>query len=914
MTRERWRLVQDVFLEAVELPAHERAAFLDEAAADDDDLRRQVMDLLDADADPPPVLGASVDDLAALMMEGDILPSSSTKVGAYRIVRELGRGGMGTVYLAERADEQFEQRVAVKLIQRGLDDEHVRRRFLSERSILASLQHPSIARLYDGGHTDDGRPFLVMEYVDGRPIDAYCDTMRLSINDRLKLFQSVCDAVQYAHQNLIVHRDLKPNNILVDRDGRVRLLDFGIAKLLHDDVPEVAVTRTGMRVMTPEYAAPEQMVGGQVTTATDVYALGVVLYELLTGRRPYDVSNKSMADAERTVVSEMPQRPSTAVGRPSTRRQDGGEVTTVPPEVLSAARRTTVDRLRRRLRGDLDRILLKSLRKEPERRYASAEAFLEDIKRHLEGLPVRARPETPGYRFRKFVARNRVAVAAAALVACSLVTGLGVALWQAEEARRERDTAQEISAFLENLFDAADPFAASTERLDTLRIRDFLDRGAHKIRRELVDQPEVQARLLTTLGRVHQQLGLYDEARTLLEEAVDRRRSLYGDDHLETLASMSSLAGVFENEGKYDEATRLYREILQTYREQHGNNHAEVADVMNGLALALNAEGKFDEAEQLHREALGINRRILPEDDPALAANINMLASLLIARGTYDEAEDLYRESLDLRRRRHGDDHPSIAIGLNNLAVLLRDVRRFDEAEPLIREALDINRRIFGDEHPHVADNLNTLGSVLRNKGDYEAAEPVLIESIELGRKLYGDRHPSVSVKLDTYASLKAALGDYEAAERLELEAISIAREAFGDDHFAVAITTGRLAGILRRKGELDRAERLYREAHSRMRGHFPDDHPNVVLINVNLAGCLVDQGRHAAAEPILVESYEMLRAGQGLEHRHTQNVLADLISLYDATERPELAAEYRKLTTSAAGASDAAPRDSTGG
>jgi len=900
MTPERWRHVQSIFLEAADLPpGRQRDEFLADACGVDAGLRREVEALLAADADPPPVLAASIDELAELVLDDlPFEPAMPQRVGPYRIVREIGRGGMGTVYLAERDDGQFEQRVALKLIRR--DDDHVMQRFLSERQILASLQHPNIARLYDGGRTDDGRPYLVMEYVNGKPIDVYCDERRLPIDERLRLFIEVAEVVQFAHQNLIVHRDLKPGNILIGVNGDVKLLDFGIAKLLENGEPAgVPITQTGMRVMTPEYAAPEQVLGRPVTTATDVYALGLVLYELLTGRRPYSVSKESSADAERTITQEQPERPSTAVARTVQRRSADGTTESISPEILSEARGTSVERLRRRLHGDLDRILLMALRKEPERRYASAEAFLDDIRRHLSGLPVRARPDTLAYRARKFVTRHAIPVAAAVLVIASLVAGLGAALYQAEQARRERDTAEEVSTFLEELFTAADPFEASqTERLDTLRIRDFLERGTRRVQRDLTGQPGVQARLLATLGRVHHQLGLYDEARPLLEEAVDLHRDVEGEGHPETLRSLERLASVRASMGEYHRADSLYRVVIDGYRRAFGNEHERTTSALNNLALVLKAQGRFDEAEAIHREALETNRRILGENDPEIAININMLAALLMERGELEDAEQLFRESLEMRRSHYGDRHPSIAIALNNLASIMRDTGRYAEAEPLIREALAINRQVFGSEHPHIADNLSLLGSILRNLGKLEDAETTLLQAVEMDRKLYGERHPSVSVALDTYASLLRQQGKLDDAERTQREATSIARDGYGADHYVVGITTSRLAGILYEKGEVARAEALYREAHDIMRKHFDEDHINVVSMDVYRAQCLIDLGRSAEAEALLVQSFDRLSSRQGLENRFVRQLAGRLARFYEENSRAEEAARYRAISS----------------
>ncbi|HMB91641.1 MAG TPA: serine/threonine-protein kinase, partial [Rhodothermales bacterium] len=427
MTPERWQQVKDLFLDVLDQPQNQRVTYLRAACDGDDDLRQHVEALLDGQQAPPTILEQSAAE--ALVLTED--PLFDTHLGPYRLIRLLGRGGMGSVYLAERDDGQFEQTVAIKVVRRGLDTEDILSRFRYERQILAALDHPHIAALYDGGMTHDSRPYFVMEYVDGEPITAYCDRKRLSTNQRLALFRTVCRAVQHAHQNLIIHRDLKPSNILVTEEGTVKLLDFGIAKLLGEETDHtVPHTRTGLRLMTPEYAAPEQVLCKAITTATDSYQLGVLLYELLTGLRPYQITQRVQQEIERVILEEEPTRPSTALALADT------------AAIASQARSTTQDRLRRRLTGDLDTIVLKALAKEPERRYNTVEQLAEDVRRHMAGLPVLAQPNAISYRMRKFIQRHRLGVAAATLVSLAVLLGMTGTLWQAQVAAAERDRAQ----------------------------------------------------------------------------------------------------------------------------------------------------------------------------------------------------------------------------------------------------------------------------------------------------------------------------------------------------------------------------------------------------------------------------------------------------------------------------------------
>lgn len=897
MDAQRWHQVQSLFHAALDLPPEERTSFLEEACGGDETLYAEIASLLEADASPAPLLdGGGV--LAEILGEADDAAHPSM-IGPYRIVKEIGRGGMGTVYLAER-DAPFRKRVALKLIKRGMDTDEIIRRFRYEREILARLEHPHVARLLDGGTAEDGRPYLVMEYVDGQPIDRYCDERKLSVEERLRLFQSVCEAVQYAHRNLVVHRDLKPSNILVDAQGSVRLLDFGIAKLLTDEPNGFTspVTRTGVRVMTPEYAAPEQLKGEPVTTATDVYALGLLLYELLTGHRPHELQRTGLSEGESRVVFEASERPSNAVTRTVERRRSDGTSEKIGPDEISRARATSVERLQRRLRGDLDTIVLAALRPEPERRYASAEAFLEDIKRHLAGLPVAARGDSPGYRARTFIRRHRFGVSAAAAFVV-LVTGFAVttAFQQAQTTRerniaqQERERAEETAAFLEDLLASGDPFAQ--ERMDTLRVQDLLHRGAARVQEELEGRPLVQAQMLNVIGRVYRKLGLQDDAEPLLRKALEIRLGLFGPQHLDVAESQHELAALLYERGDYDEAERLSQAALETRRTLLGPEHTDVADAARQLAYVLNLQGRLDEAEQLHREALDVSRRVLGNEHTSVAVSLSTLASLLEDQGDYTEAESLYQESLALRLRLYGEEHPSVAVGLNNLAVLLRNQGRYEEAEPLIRRALSINRAVLGPRHPHTVDNLNILATILRGQGDYEAAEPIFREVLHLRRTLLGPHHPALSITLDSYAALLKASGKYDEAVRAQREAIAVARAAHGAEHFAVFITTSKLAGIFQARGDAVRARDLYEEALALGMRVLPDDNLHLVLTRMSLGTCLTDLGRYAEAEPLLLDSYERLREMQGPESNFTSAAQKHLAALYEAWQKPEQASGY---------------------
>ncbi len=906
LTAERWHQIDTLFAEVLDRPPDERTAFLRYACGSDIALYEEVVSLLDLGAEAEIVLGESATRYAASLLKGlesELARSydeALTQVGPYRLLRRVGTGGMGAVYLAERFDGQFEHRVALKLVKRGMDTEDILRRFQNERQILASLQHPNIAQLHDGGAAADGRPYLVMEYVEGAPLDHYCDEHRLAVDRRLELFQTVCTAVQYAHRNLVVHRDLKPSNILVTDDGQVKLLDFGIARLLADDSSPV-LTRTGMRVMTPEFAAPEQIEGSAITTATDVYALGVLLYKLLTGHRPYVVGGATPREIESAVLNQNPERPSAVVSRTHLEHgPEGGTLTSTPTEI-AAARSTDPKRLKHMLSGDLDTILLKALHKEPARRYHSAEQFLEDIQRHLAGLPVRARPDSLGYRTHKFVRRHFYGVVAASAFAV-LLGGSAVALavqqkataHERDIARLERDKAEEVAAFLENLLASADPF--EQERLDTLRVQDMLDRGTERIQKELGERPLVQAQMLNAVGRVYDRLGRSQQAAELVDQALVTRREILGADHQDVAESLGDLGRALFNQGKYDDAAARLREALVLLQGMPAPPREQVAGAMRSLGMVLEAQGHLDEAEPLLREALAQFREMHGEHHVEVASSLSTLALIAWAQSRYEEAEALLRESLTLRRTLYGDEHPGLALGLHDLGRLLRDQLRYPEAEESVREALSINRRTLGPEHPNVVENLYVLASLLTRRTNYAAADSVFREVLALSRKVHGPEHVNVSITLDSYAALLKARGNYEEAARREREAIAIARKIYGDEHVAVGLTRSKLAGILHASGRHEEATLIYRESLEVLDRLVGVEHLHSAMARLGLGICLTELGHYDEAEGVLRASYRTVHETQDPAGRYVQRVVERLIVLFEAWGKPEGVAEFRAL------------------
>ncbi|HEX3084925.1 MAG TPA: serine/threonine-protein kinase, partial [Pyrinomonadaceae bacterium] len=591
MQTERWTQLKDLVSEALEHEPAEWHAWLAANCAGDRDLQAEAMSLLQnqnqvaAFIETPAVSRG----LEIIAEDEDQRSLVGKRVGSYVLVREIGHGGMGSVFLAERPD-QFRQQVAIKLVRPGIASADVLRRFRQERQILAALDHPNIARLLDGGVTDEGLPYLVLDYVDGQAINQYAQRQQLSVTDRLKLFRIICSAIAYAHQSLIIHRDIKPSNILVTEEGVPKLLDFGIAKLLDPDLSETAGhTATELKVMTPEYASPEQIKGEQVTTATDTYSLGVLLYELLTGHRPHRFKSRRPDEVARIICEEEPERPSLSLSRVEDKaNSNGASADAIIPESVGMARREQPEKLRRLLSGDLDNIVLMAMRKEPERRYASVEQFSEDLRRHLEGLPVVAHKDTFSYRATKFVRRHKAGATAAALVIIAVISGIAATAWQARTARRERDKEQYINAFLQDMLGAAAPEVRGPD----VREIDVLNEASKRAKTELADKPEIMADVLLTLGKTYGSLGQYAQAEADLRAAVDASLRTNGELHATTATSLGWLGMALGEQGKLAEGEQISRRAVELQRKLHPRGSVDLGVALYALGYNLIEKGE----------------------------------------------------------------------------------------------------------------------------------------------------------------------------------------------------------------------------------------------------------------------------------------------------------------------------------
>jgi serine/threonine protein kinase/Tfp pilus assembly protein PilF len=836
MDLERWKALDALLEDALNLPPEAREPWLADLRSRSPELADGVTALLASEANAD-----RSDFLATPLHQPD-----EFQMDAYVLETPLGHGGMGSVWLARRADGRFEGRAAVKLLNQALLSVSGRERFRREGSLLGRLTHPGIARLLDAGVSHRGQPYLVLEYVEGQPIDAFADARRLSAAERVRLVLDVLAAVGHAHANLIVHRDLKPSNILVTADGATKLLDFGIAKLLDAEGGGEPDTLTvAGRALTPAFAAPEQIRGEAITTATDVYAIGVLLYVLLTGRRPYELAERSASEIERIVCETTPLRPSATFDADSDADDDQIQ--------RAGARGTSPARLRRRLRGDLDLIIMKALRKEPERRYPTAAALEDDLQRFLDGRPVSARPDSVAYRVRKFVGRHKSGVGVVFVLMALLAAGVVRERTLRDRAEAEARKAKEVEQYLVSVFEVSNPFASRETRGADVTARALLDRGAARVDSSLSDDPDVQARLRGVLARVYAGIGLFDKAEPLQRRALEQRRALYGPRHPDVAQAMDQLGAVLLNQSRFDEAEPLLKDALAQRRAFLGNSSAATAESLQHLATLYQERGRLDAAEPLFQEVVTIRRPIGGAGQQDLAEALNNLGLVVYLRGRYNEVEPLYREGLAIRVRYLGEDHPLTAQSLQNLAQLLQELGRYGEAEPLQRRALAVKRKALGDAHPSVTVSLNNLGSLLAIQlGRPDQAEPLFREALALDRKMFGEPHAYVAESLRNLGAALRLQGDFAGAEQHYRQALEMNRKLFGREHHRVALNLGGLGVVKHLEGDLAGATTLLREALDVFLRVQGERHRNAMLGAINLAKVLRDDGKTSEAEKLL--------------------------------------------------------------
>jgi serine/threonine protein kinase len=824
---------------------------------------------------------------------------TSLAVGPYQLLQKIGEGGMGEVWVAEQ-HRPIRRRVALKLIKAGMDTRQVIARFESERQALAMMDHPAIAKIFDAGETPQGRPYFVMEYVPGIPITVHCDQNRLAIRERLELFNQICDGVQHAHQKAVIHRDLKPSNILVAiQDGKAvpKIIDFGVAKATGQSLTERTMfTEIGALIGTPEYMSPEQadMSGQDVDTRTDVYSLGAILYELLVGALPFDPKELRRAgfdEIRRRVRYEDPPKPSTKLS-------SMGDTSSIQAEHRSTERPALI----RQVRGDLDWITMKALEKDRTRRYGSPSDLTADIDRYLNHQPIVARPPNTLYKTKKFIRRHYVGVSVASIVSILLVAFSVTTALQARRIARERnranqeaETSRQVADFLTGLFRVSDP---SEARGNSITAREILDKAAQNISVAMKDQPTLKGRLMSVIGEVFTNLGLYKEAEPLISDALATQRRVRGDADPETISSIHRLANLYWFLKREKDAERLYLELVGTCRRVYGEAHRETLRANWDLASLYYLQGRGDEGIKLTKTTLEIQRRVLPPDDPDIADSIGNLSSFYWAQGRYEEALPLNEDALERSRRTLGLDHPVTILNEFNLATIYQRLGIFDKAEPHYLSAISAWRRVLGREHPDTIHGLEMFASMYSDMKRYKEAESLLREVLATNSALL---NPGQVERISPVTQLAEALqgeGNLSQAEELYRQEMETVQRLRGDHRFYRTYLLQGL-GLLQSKRGQEEGISLLNESVRLMKILTPKSPYQILVAEWKLGRGLLELRRYHDAEPFLVQYYAYIKDNYGDKGDSSSKALmktavGPLVRLYEELGEPDKAKEYR--------------------
>ncbi len=855
MDKKTWNRIEQLWDEVLELPQRERSDFIARIEASEPEVAGHIRELMEALDESEGFLEQPIQESSTALfrkMNQEMHDSGEAngsrlidrQLGSYRILSKIADGGMSSVYLAERADGVFDQKVAIKLMRLGIETPEAEARFYNERQILASLNHPNIAQILDGGVYEDGTPYLVMEYIDGLPLDEYCRKHDLNIDERIRLFLTACDAVRYAHQNLVIHRDLKPNNIFVSKDGHVKLLDFGIAKILEDQ-QSADITRTSQNFLSVDFSAPEQVNNQKITTSTDLYSLGVTLYLLLTDSKPYKLTGASLSEIEQVITSQTVTRPSKKV------LQEAGSDDDV----------SIVKSHYKKLKGDLDNIILKALEKESRHRYRTVDELTADLNNYLNNKPVSARRATRVYYLKKFIERNILLVASTLLIVTLLILSTFISIRQANIAAAERDRAQqeatkseEVAGFLQDLFETGDPFGDGED----ITLAEVIDRGAERITEELSDQPEVQAELMRVIGNVYHSLGNYTAASGLLEQSVEIHETLYESDDPGVAIALNDLGSFLRDKGELERAEALQRRVLSIRRDNLDDESIALAETLNNLAAVLYDSDQYRQSLPYYEEALEIFRANYDEDHPHLAAVTNNLANVYYEFNDFDRAQELYRETLEMDRHLYGDEHPYVATSLNNLGRALTDIGKTEEADSVLTLAKKLRINSLGESHPYVAQSYFNLAILKNVEGNYATADSFYTKALQIRRKELGETHPRVATAINGLALMHQERGDLNLAISYFEEAIGILENHSGSQKVTLANLKVNYANTLRRTGDLTASEQLLDEAITSLRNAYENEHADI-------ANALKSLGRTRLAQTAPEEALALFKEADAI-------------------------------------------------
>ncbi|MFN1833788.1 protein kinase domain-containing protein [Balneola sp. MJW-20] len=903
MKKGRWEKIESILDTALTLSGDSRTQYINTACGGDNDLLNEVYDILRAmeESEKESFLQAASDENRELLKDltdieiGQQHDLIGLKIGSFRVTELIGEGGMGSVYKAEREDGEFDQQVAIKIVQPSHPTKDLISRFHMERKILAGLHHPNIASLYDGGITGDGIPYLVMEYVKGIPIDRYCDENKLSIPERIELFLDVCKAVQHAHSNLVIHRDLKAENIYVTSQGQVKVLDFGIAKLADPEMSEqdLLITRPGQKLWTPNYASPEQVKGTGITTSADIYSLGVLLYKLMTGQFPIDLKNKKMSEIGSLISEQSPLKPSESVLNTGNSE----------PFSLSGINKWSLE-----LKGDIDAIILKALRKEAERRYLSAEQFKEDLQRHLDGFPVLARPDRYGYLAAKFYKRNKVAVSSVLLLFIIAVSAAVIstdfalekqkaeilAQEEAAEARRQTEIANTVNLFLQQIIGQADPLTNPNGQ--NLTLMEAVELANGLVEESFSEQPEVEAAVRYTLGVVDMNLGRLERSIDQLNQALVLAENSFGKGHRQTMEMRSQLGLAYIRNGMNDEAQKVLEAGLEEARNARVEDYPASAMVLNELGLMYLYRGDGASAEPYLRESASQKEQVYDENNPDYLTTLHNLSGAMMMQGKLDEATELATDVLERRKIARGEFHPQVAQSLNVVAHMLMQAGKYSEALTYREQDLEMRQKLYEGDHPDKARAMHNIANLYLSLDEPSKALPMEQDALEMWKRTLPANHPDIMRGTVVLARIHGSLGEFDKETPLRDDHLLRFRRTIqpGSPELAPWLMEASVAHL--NSGNLSRAASLSEEAMENFKQNFGSEHWQY-FIAMNLRGYIAHkEGQTTLAREMIGKSTAALYELDKADVNRRNEALKRSIEFYTVTGAESEAEKLRRF------------------